>query len=160
MFGLFEKTSAPDVRRINAAHGAACAAIHAACFAFAWPRDDLEALLIASSTVADGAFGSRGEDLQGFMLSRLAADEAEVLTLAVAPRHRGRGIAGRLLHANIARLTVLGARSLFLEVEANNHAAVALYRRSKFVTVGERKSYYRKADGTAALAYIMRRAVD
>ncbi len=160
MFGLFERPVAPEVRGIGARHGAACAAIHAACFAFAWPADDLEALLIASSTVADGAFGAREEELHGFMLSRLAADEAEVLTIAVAPRRRGRGVAGRLLQANVARLAVLGAKSLFLEVEADNHAGLALYRRAGFVTVGERKSYYRKADGSAALAYIMRRTVD
>ncbi len=85
-------------------------------------------MLIDPSTVADGAFG-KDRDLQGFMLSRLAADEAEVLTVAVAPRRRGRGIAGRLLQANIARLSRLGAKSLFLEVEAENQAGLALYRR-------------------------------
>lgn len=160
MFGLFPKTFAPQVRRIGADRGAECAAVHAASFAYPWPQDDLEAVLLASSTVACGAFGTKSDDLQGFMLSRLAADEAEVLTVAVAPRKRGRGIAGQLLGANIARLSLLGARSLFLEVEAENAAGLALYRRFGFETVGERKSYYRKPDGSSALAFIMRRAVD
>ncbi len=158
MFHFFGRTAPPQVRRIGADHGADCAAIHAASFAFAWPQDDLETMLIDPSTVADGAF-ARDRELQGFMLSRLAADEAEVLTVAVAPRRRGRGIAGQLLQANIARLSRLGAKSLFLEVEAENQAGLALYRRFAFATVGERKSYYRKPDGSAALAYIMRRTV-
>ncbi len=160
MFGLFEKTFAPQIRRIGAEHGAECAALHAASFAYAWPQDDLESLLLASSTVGEGAFGTKSNDLQGFILSRLVADEGEVLAVAVAPRKRGRGIAGQLLRANIARLSLLGAKTLFLEVEAENQAGLALYRRFAFQVVGERKSYYRKADGSTALAYIMRRSID
>jgi ribosomal-protein-alanine N-acetyltransferase len=159
MFGLFEKTFAPQIRRLGVEDGVECAALHAAAFAFPWPHDDIEALLLERTTVADGAFGSKTDDLQGFILCRLAADEAEILTIAVAPRKRRKGLAGRLLTASIARLTTLGAKTLFLEVEAENTAARALYKRFGFETVGERKSYYRKADGTTALAYILRRTI-
>jgi ribosomal-protein-alanine N-acetyltransferase len=109
--------------------------------------------------VADGAFGARTDDMQGFILARAAADEAEILTIAVTPRRRGRGIAGRLLDANMAALATLGVKSLFLEVEAENHAARALYKRHGFETVGERKAYYRKADGGMAMAYILRKTL-
>ena len=159
MFGLFEKTFAPQIRRLGVEDAAACAALHASAFAFPWPQDDIEALLLERTTVADGAFGSKTDDLQGFSLCRLAADEAEILTIAVAPRKRRKGLAGRLLTASIARLATLGAKSLFLEVEAENAAARALYKRFGFTTVGERKSYYRKTDGTTALAYILRRTI-
>jgi ribosomal-protein-alanine N-acetyltransferase len=159
MFGLFTKSFVPAIRPIRVEHGQACAAIHAACFAFPWPQDDIEALLAAPSTIGDGALGSKANDLQGFILSRRAADEAEVLTIAVLPRKRGQGIASRLLEANLSVLAAKGVKSLFLEVEAENQAALALYERFDFETVGERKSYYRKAGGETALAYIMRRAI-
>jgi ribosomal-protein-alanine N-acetyltransferase len=159
MFGLFGKTFAPQIRRLGVEDGADCAALHASAFAFPWPQGDIEALLMARTTVADGAFGSKTNDLQGFILCRLAADEGEILTIAVAPRKRRKGLAARLLGASIARLSALGAKSLFLEVEAENTAARALYKRFGFEVVGERKSYYRKADGTTALAYILRRPV-
>jgi ribosomal-protein-alanine N-acetyltransferase len=159
MFGFFAKNFVPAIRPIRAEHGQACSIIHAACFTFPWPQNDIEALLAAPSTIGDGAFGSKTDDLQGFILSRQAADEAEVLTIAVQPRKRGRGIAGRLLEANLGVLAAKGVKSLFLEVEAENNAALALYRRFAFEIVGERKSYYRKAGGETALAYIMRRPV-
>jgi ribosomal-protein-alanine N-acetyltransferase len=159
MFGLFEKSLGLAIRHFGVEHGEACAAIHAASFAYPWPQGDIEALLVAPTTVADGAFGPRTDDMQGFVLSRAAADEAEILTIAVTPRRRGRGIAGRLLEAHMAALAARGVKSLFLEVEAENHAARALYKRHGFETVGERKAYYRKADGTAALAYILRRSL-
>ncbi|WP_246725207.1 ribosomal protein S18-alanine N-acetyltransferase [Beijerinckia sp. L45] len=156
---MFAKTFAPQIRRLGVDDGAACAALHASAFAFPWPQGDIETLLLERTTVADGAFGSKTDDLQGFILCRLAADEAEILTIAVAPRKRRKGLAGRLMTASIARLSTLGAKSLFLEVEAENTAARALYKRFGFATVGERKSYYRKADGTPALAYILRRTI-
>jgi ribosomal-protein-alanine N-acetyltransferase len=159
MFRLFEKSLGPAIRHFGVEQGEACAAIHAASFAYPWPQGDIEALLIAPTTVADGAFGARTDDMQGFILARAAADEAEILTIAVTPRRRGRGIAGRLLDANMAALATLGVKSLFLEVEAENHAARALYKRHGFETVGERKAYYRKADGGMAMAYILRKTL-
>jgi ribosomal-protein-alanine N-acetyltransferase len=158
MFGLFQKGASPIVTRLGMAHADECAALHAASFSYPWPLADIEALLLASSTYADGAFG-KPNDLQGFILSRLAADEAEILTIAVKPRKRGQGIAGKLMRANMAQLQAAGAKSWFLEVEAQNASALALYKRFGFEQVGERKSYYRKPDGDNALAYILKRSL-
>ena len=157
MFGLFEKGLEPEISRLDAGHGDLCAVLHTASFAFPWPQSDLESLLLATTTVAHGAFGPKPTDMLGFVLSRRAADEAEILTIAVAPRQRGKGLAARLLRANSEALMALGAKSLFLEVEGDNKPARALYDRAGFKSVGERKSYYRKTDGTTSLAYIMRR---
>jgi ribosomal-protein-alanine N-acetyltransferase len=156
MFGLFQKSFGPLVSRLGMAHADDCATLHAASFSYPWPLADIEALLLAPTTYADGAFGKAGE-LQGFILSRRAADEAEILTIAVKPRKRGLGIAGRLMRANMAQLQAAGAKTWFLEVEAQNTAALALYDRFGFEKVGERKSYYRKPDGDNALAFILRR---
>ena len=158
MFGLFQKNFGPIVTRLGMAHADDCATLHAASFSYAWPVADIEALLLAPTTYADGAFGKAGE-LQGFILSRRAADEAEILTIAVKPRKRGQGIAGKLMKANMSQLQAAGAKSWFLEVESQNVAALALYKRFGFEQVGERKSYYRKPDGANALAYILRRSL-
>ena len=158
MFGFFEKSVAPHVDRLGAEHSEDAAAVHAQCFTYPWPPDDLETLLTAATTYANGAF-DRQRGLQGFILSRVAADEAEILTIAVAPKRRGQGLAGQLMRANMAQLQLAGARTWFLEVEAQNVSALALYKRFGFDRVGERKSYYRKADGDAALAFILRRSL-
>ena len=55
--------------------------------------------------------------MAGFILSRLAAGEAEILSIAIAPKQRGRGLARPLLDLNLRRLAGLGARTVFLEVE-------------------------------------------
>ena len=158
MFGLFDKSFGPDIARLRVEHAEDAATVHAQSFTFAWPADDLEALLAATTTYADGAFGKAGE-VQGFILSRLAADEAEILTIAVKPRKRGQGIAAKLMRANMEQLQQAGAKTWFLEVEAQNVSALALYRRFGFERVGERKSYYRKADGDAAMAFILRKSL-
>lgn len=158
MFGLFEKSFGPNLARLRVEHAEEAAAVHAQCFTYAWPADDLETLLAATTTYADGAFGKAG-GVEGFILSRLAADEAEILTIAVKPKKRGQGIAGKLMRANMEQLQAAGAKTWFLEVEAQNASALALYKRFGFEQVGERKSYYRKPDGDAALAFILRRSL-
>ncbi len=158
MFNLFGKDHAPVIERMSADDSEEASTLHAQCFTFPWPQDDLEALLTARSTYAEGAYG-KDRELLGFILSRVAADEAEILTVAVRPKRRGQGIAGRLLKANMEELQIAGAKTWFLEVEAQNTAALALYRRFGFEQVGERRSYYRKADGDAATALILRRSL-
>ena len=158
MFNPFGRELPPTIERIGAERSQEAAALHAECFTYHWPQDDLEALLAGRSSYANGAVGRTG-DLYGFIVSRVAADEAEILTVAVSPKKRGLGIARRLLNANMEQLQIAGARTWFLEVEAQNTAALALYKRTGFERVGERKSYYRKADGDAATAYILRRSL-
>jgi ribosomal-protein-alanine N-acetyltransferase len=95
--------------------------------------------------------------LRGFVLSRAAADEAEILTIAVDPALRKGGVGRDLLRAHLGQAAAAGARRLFLEVDADNAAALALYARFQFVKVGERKGYYKRPDGKAATALVMRR---
>ena len=81
---------APCVRPIGAERSAECAAIHATSFAYPWQEADFEQLFVASRTFADGAIEAKEEHLAGFVLSRAAAGEAEILTIAVAPQWRRR----------------------------------------------------------------------
>jgi len=111
------------------------ARLHAACFAKGWTETELRDLLETPGMLAFSVSN-------GFVLARLASDEAEILTLAVAPAARRQGLGSALLMAAAERARVLGGRILFLEVGDANLAARALYARLGFRAVGARKAYY------------------
>jgi ribosomal-protein-alanine N-acetyltransferase len=127
------------------AHTAALALIHAAAFPRneAWGEDAISLQLALPGNL--GLIDPRG----GMLLARVAADEAEVLTLAVAPAVRRQGIAAALLRAAGAQARASGAHRMFLEVAVGNAAAIALYRAAGFAEVGHRRRYY--ADRSDAL---------
>jgi ribosomal-protein-alanine N-acetyltransferase len=127
------------------AHAAALAAIHASAFP---PREAWGEDAITIQLALPGAFGLI-DDRGGMLLGRMAADEAEVLTLAVAPEARRQGIATLLLRAAKAHVGARGGTGVFLEVATGNAAALALYAREGFVEVGRRRRYY--ADSADAL---------
>lgn len=91
----------------------------------------------------------------GFILLGHAADEAEILTFAVAPGLRRRGLGRALLDAGEVAAVSAGARRLFLEVAADNAPARALYAAAGFSEAGRRKGYYRQADGARADALVL-----
>jgi len=125
-----------DIAPFDAVAGAhALAALHVACFPDPWDAAAISALL-----VTPGTFAYAHDD--GFVLARAAGEEAEILTLAVAPAARGRGLGRGLLQAAIARARELGAKTMFLEVGADNPAALALYAGLGFTKCGMRKGYY------------------
>lgn len=80
-------------------------------------------------------------------LFRAVGDEAEVLTLATDPAHRGRGLAGALLARAMDRLAAEGVTTLMLEVAADNPAARAVYDRAGFREIGRRRAYYPRPQG-------------
>lgn len=123
----------------------ALAVLHAAAFprGQAWGAD-----AIAVTLGLPGAFGHWREGV-GLVLARVAADEAEILTLAVVPGRRRQGWGGRLLAAAAGQAAAAGARALFLEVAADNGPARALYAAAGFTPVGRRPGYY--ADGGDAI---------
>lgn len=132
------------------------AAIHAAAFHRGWGADDLAAMLAERNVVAHVIRRRATAPPAGFILSRVAADEAEILTVAVTARLQGRGYGGRLLKAHVPDLMRAGVRTLFLEVEVGNSPAIRLYERSGFATIGRRRGYYRTEAGTTD-AITMRR---
>jgi ribosomal-protein-alanine N-acetyltransferase len=155
MFSFLRKSASYSIRPIGPPAAADCARLHAASFAHPWSATEFESLLTASNAIGDGAL-ARGRHLLGFALSRHGGGEAEILSIAVATSERGRGIGRALMGAHLGRLAAAGVTSVFLEVERGNAAALALYQRLGFETVGERKNYYRKASGTAAPALTLR----
>src|ERR1700731_5110994 len=149
--------TAPCIRPIGAERSGECAAIHATSFAYPWQEADFEQLFVASGTFAEGAIEVKEDHLAGFVLARVAAGEAEILTIAVAPQWRRRGIASSLLAPHLSGLAAIRINRLFLEVDAENTAARALYANFGFEQVGERKAYYRTAGARLAGALVMRR---
>lgn len=145
--------------RIEAAD-ASCAdvlaSLHAACLEEAWPSPDIAALLRQP-----GIFAALATDAApvGFMLWRVAADEAEILSLGVLPSSRRHGIATALLDAGVVSLLAAGVASVFLEVAEDNRAGRAFYRAHGFGEVGRRPRYYRRAAGQSADALVLKRTL-
>ncbi|MGO4408136.1 GNAT family N-acetyltransferase [Bosea sp. RAF48] len=128
---------------------------HQGGFARGWEPAECAALIADAGVAADGVFG-RSSDPAGFVMSRKAADEAEILSIVVSPASRRDGLGRALLSAHLARLAEDGVAHVFLEVEEGNLAAERLYRHFGFREVGRRKGYYPKADGSRATAIAMR----
>ena len=140
-------------------HAWALASIHESAFVRPWSAVDFERLLAERHVLADGLFLGRSPHPAGFVLSRVAADEAEILSMAMGHEARGRGHAAPLLGHHLDELVRAGARVLHLEVEESNVPALALYRRLGFHEVGRRAGYYAKVDGTRAAALTMSRVL-
>ena len=145
----------PVLSEATARDAAAIAALHGASFRRGWSDLEIERLLAERNTVAHRAM--LGRSLDGFILSRLAGGEAEILSVAVAQPQRGRGLARSLLDLHLRRLAGLGTQAVFLEVDEDNEPARRLYHRAGFREVGRRPGYYQKTPGEAATALVLRR---
>jgi ribosomal-protein-alanine N-acetyltransferase len=132
----------------------ALAELHAASFDEKWIAQSIRSLLETPGTF--GFVIAANDKAAGFILARLAADEAEILTLAVDPQKRRRGLAKRLVEAAGAYAVQGAAKALFLEVGVNNKAAYALYDSLGFRRVGARPAYYVRNSGPAEDALILR----
>lgn len=130
------------------------ASLHAQCFTLPapWPATSL------ASTLADPASFVLLES-ESFLIGRAVAGEAEVLTLAVAPQARRRGMASKLMVRFLYQARLRGAEDAFLEVAEGNAAAIALYTRFGFAPAGRRRGYYHGPKGMTADAIVMRRVL-
>jgi ribosomal-protein-alanine N-acetyltransferase len=136
----------------------AIATLHAASFHRGWGEEEVAALLVERSVMAHRAVLSG--KLVGFIMSRRAADEAEILSVAVTSACRGRGLARELLQLHLRRLAGEGVRAVFLEVDETNTPAIRLYRRAGFREVGRRPNYYAVPGAKMAAALVLRRDLD
>ena len=126
----------------------ALAGLHAAAFDAPWSATAFADLLGQAGVFLEG-------DTDGFVLIRTVADEAEVLTLAVRPAARRKGLAACLLRAATARAAAIGATRMFLEVAEDNAPARALYGALGFEAAGRRPRYYLRTDGPAVDALLL-----
>jgi [ribosomal protein S18]-alanine N-acetyltransferase len=145
----------PVVEPASQRDAAALSRIHGASFHRGWGEDEFEHMLSERNTLIHRL--RMGRKIVGFSVSRMGADEAEILSIAVAESHRGRGLSNGLLLTHLGHLAGRGIRTVFLEVEENNQPARRLYQRAGFSVVGRRERYYRQSGGEALDALLMRR---
>ncbi len=126
------------------AHAEAMAAIHAAAF----PDEPWNAPAFVSLLSQPGVFGLIDER-GGFLLLRVASDEAEILTIGVTAKRQRIGT--ELMRAAISRAKNLGAAAIYLEVAAGNAAALGLYSSLGFAPAGRRAKYYANGDDAVIL---------
>lgn len=155
-----------EIERIGSAAGSVgcqlLSTLHAACFDPHWSEAEIGRLVAAPGTLAavalhpipDGA----GTRPVGMAICRAAGAEAEILTLGVIPNCRRAGVAVRLVGECRLMAADAGAAQLFLEVAADNTAALALYAGRGFRQVGRRENYYGPGNnrGTSKDALIFR----
>ncbi len=87
-----------------------------------------------------------GEAIVGYGGLLVVGEDTHIVTLAVAPGDRGRGLGTRLMVALVEEALAAGSSHLTLEVRVSNETAQRLYRRFGFETVGLRRHYYRDED--------------
>lgn len=133
--------------------------IHAASFPSPWSADEQAALNEGegvTTLVARRSAATASRRPIGFVTFRRAADEGEILTMAVSRRNRRAGVGAMLLNAALRHLYAERVTTVFLEVDPNNAPAMALYKRAGFLAVGERPDYYGEPNGTRTKALTMR----
>ena len=136
-----------ELTPLSVAHAGLIAGMHHICFAEPWSEKAMAELL-----ALPGSFGwlaAENAAPLGFVLARIAADEAEILTILVLPPYRRQGLAERLIEAVIGNAKTKAVGKLFLEVALSNVAGLELYTKVGFVQVGRRPHYY--ANGGDAL---------
>ena len=138
----------------SVADAPAIAVLHAASFGRGWSTEEFARLLVEPNVVADRAMPG---ELAGFVLSRIGADQAEILSIAVALPFRRRGLAAKLMDVHLRRLAGRGVNCVFLEVDERNLPARRLYARFGFAEVGRRPNYYIEPGEPAATALVLRR---
>jgi len=145
------------LRAADASDALALAKAHASAFGAPWPPEAFAALL---GTPGVFALAAVNDEPVGVILMRAVAGEAEVLTLAVEPGHRRRGVARALLEAGLTQAATMGAEEVFLEVAADNLGALALYQEARFAQAGRRGGYYLRPDGETVDALVLRRTLN
>ncbi len=136
--------------------------LHGLRFPRRWSDGEFQSLFLQQGVfgfVARQTNAFFSKPLGGFVLSREVAGEAEVLTVAVNEKFGRQGLGWRLMQAALREASARGAEIMFLEVEAANRSAVALYQKLGFNKVGERPAYYVGLDGTRSTALVMSRVL-
>lgn len=114
-------------------------------------HNELQSHLDTIMLVARPDSHSDKDQIAGFIVARLFADELHVNNVAVRPEFRGRGLGSALLQSTLAQARKRNAKVAQLEVRAGNEEAQRLYQRSGFAVVGRRKNYYRQPTEDALL---------
>lgn len=114
------------------------------CFEDGWTAEMLAEQLKNPLTAVAAQYV--GEELTGYAVGRVAADEGELFRIAVRPEFRRRHIAEKLLTELHEKMRLRGAAKCFLEVRSRNAPAIALYEKQGYKKIALRKNYYSDDD--------------
>ncbi len=112
----------------------------------AWNRRQVEDALLLPNTFAIVSHEQSSNAPSGFVITRHAPGEEELLLVAVHPDYRRKGQGEALIEQLLKDARARGAERIFLEMRENN-PAVKLYEKIGFEPIGRRKSYYLLSDG-------------
>jgi ribosomal-protein-alanine N-acetyltransferase len=146
------------LRALTPTDAPALAATHAQCFEAPWAERDFAGWLARPDVIGVGV--APGGHLCGFGLLLVAVDEADLVTLAVAPSARGQGWGGRVLAALEEQATARGVARVVLEVAVDNHPARAVYARAGYTQQGLRRGYYPRVGGAPVDALLLARHLE
>lgn len=122
-------------------------------FGEAWNRRQITDALVLPSTralvinAAGQLIETGAANAAGFIVTRTAADEEELLLIAVDPQHRNKGLGKLMLDLFFTSARARNINHVFLEMRKGN-PALKLYEQAGFQPIGERRDYYRTANGT------------
>ncbi|WP_314626989.1 ribosomal protein S18-alanine N-acetyltransferase [uncultured Selenomonas sp.] len=138
-------------RRMTPADAAMVEKVERMCFSMPWSRESFWEE--AAQEAAYYLLAFDGEELVGYVGVWLLGDEGHITNVAVAPAARGRGVGAALLAALMEIARGRGVRSMTLEVRPSNEAALALYKKFGFRSVGRRPHYYTDNDEDAEILW-------
>lgn len=127
--------------------------LHAESFAQYWDIHAFNDFFAARGTIA--LLAEMQGNAVGMIVIRGQHEQSDVMTIAVSPERRCQGIGAKLLRAAMQEAVMAGAKTLFLDVDATNEAALALYQAFGFTQISRRKLYYRQKDGSYTDALVM-----
>lgn len=140
---FYNKKTVFIIRKMTPEDSMPASRLHAEHFNPAWSDASFYQFLHSAHILGWSAYTpGRPEQMLGFILLRLVTDEAEILTILTKKNSEERGIATNLLRNAMRNLHELQAKSLYLDVDENNHKAIKLYKKFKFKPISTRKAYY------------------
>jgi ribosomal-protein-alanine N-acetyltransferase len=141
---------------VTESSAAKLAAIHEECFPNYWNTNDFTNFFsVANTFAALIANPDKSNAPLGMMVWRIQHEQADIITLAIIPSHRRRGLARKLLHYALEHMKEAKVNNIFLDVENGNAPAIRLYETHDFAYVRRRRLYYRQKDGSYTDALVM-----
>lgn len=131
----------PQIRAMTESDLEQAAGIAAALFSEPWTKEGFAQALPMEN--ACFLVAEKGAVLAGYAGLYMAADEGEVISVAVRKEFQRQGVAGRLFAELLEEGRRNGIRRFFLEVRASNRAAIRLYEKNGFIRQGVRRNFYK-----------------
>lgn len=141
-------------------HAAEISALHMKLFNPPWDEAGVLPLLTAPASIGFVARVGIPPTTVGFVIGQVAADMAEIISIGVAADWQKRGVGAIVFGAFVRAVTRAGAKRLFLDVAADNAAALALYTAMGCAEVGRRKGYYVRHEAPAVDAIVMSKPLE